>query len=125
MLTRVKPLRDQNRRESIKKLWWRFAWERPVLREAIKSQRQYFVTLETSKHRFFGAIPGNCLWDGSLFAIASEDFYVGGVLGTVVYTQLIHDSGPKESQAMAKSVIRWIPTHMGCGPGEGSLRRLL
>ena len=43
----------------------------------------------------------------------------------VVYTQLIHDSGPKESQAMAKSVIRWIPTHMGCGPGEGSLRRLL
>ena len=99
LLTRVKPLRDQNRRESIKKLWWRFAWERPVLREAIKSQQRYFVTLETSKHRFFGAIPGNCLWDGSLFAIASEDFYVGGVLGSRIHvTWAFHTGGRLEDR---------------------------
>ncbi len=82
VLTNVKPLRDQNKRASIRELWWRFAWERPVLRRAIKGLSFYFVTLETSKHRFFSAVAANALWDGSLFAVASDDWYVGGVLSS-------------------------------------------
>ncbi len=82
LLDRVKPLRDQNRRESIRKLWWRFAWERPVLREAMNGLARYVVTLETSKHRFFVAVEPDYLWDGSLFAIALDDFYYLGVLSS-------------------------------------------
>ena len=33
----VKPERDVNRRTSIRELWWRFGWERPLVRRAIDS----------------------------------------------------------------------------------------
>lgn len=82
---RVKPLRDQNKRDSIRRLWWRFAWERPVIRQALHGLKRYFVTLETSKHRFFVAVPGDYLWDGSLFAVATEDWSVMGVLSSRVH----------------------------------------
>jgi hypothetical protein len=82
---RVKPIRDQNKRDSIRNLWWRFAWERPVIRQALFGLKRYFVTLETSKHRFFTAVPGEYLWDGSLFAVASEDWFVMGVLSSWIH----------------------------------------
>src|SRR5690606_27654067 len=31
----VKPGRDHNNRKALKDLWWRFGWERPVLRDAL------------------------------------------------------------------------------------------
>ena len=55
----IKPLRDANKRDSIRKLWWRYAWERPVIREALEGLCRYFVTLETAKHRVFSAVPPN------------------------------------------------------------------
>lgn len=85
VLTRVKPLRDQNRRRSIRELWWRFAWERPVLRAALSGLDSYFVTPSTAKHRLFVRVPAETLWDGSLFAIASDDPFVLGVLSSRVH----------------------------------------
>jgi hypothetical protein len=82
VLTRVKPLRDQNRRRSIRELWWRFAWERPVLRAALDGLGSYLVTASTAKHRLFVRVSAETLWDGSLFAIASDDPYVLGVLSS-------------------------------------------
>lgn len=82
ILTRVKPIRDTNKRKSIRELWWRFAWERPVLRAALKGLQRYFVTLETAKHQFFVALPPDVLWDGSLFAIALDDWSAFGVLSS-------------------------------------------
>ena len=35
VLTHVKPERIVNRREAIKRLWWRFGWERPEIRKAL------------------------------------------------------------------------------------------
>jgi hypothetical protein len=85
LLVRVKPIRDQNKRKSIRELWWRFAWERPVIRTAIKGLKRYFVTLSTSKHRFFVVSPPEKLWDGALFAVALEDFFFLGVLSSRVH----------------------------------------
>lgn len=51
LLVRVKPERDSNAREAIRRLWWRFGWERPVLRNQIAGLRRYIVTPETAKHR--------------------------------------------------------------------------
>jgi len=78
----VKPLRVQNARKSIRELWWRFAWERPVIRGAIKSLGRYIVTLSTAKHRFFVFIPETAVWDGALFAIADNDASTLGVLSS-------------------------------------------
>jgi len=85
LLTEVKPLRDSNARPSIRDIWWRFAWERPELRKAIHGLERYFVTLETSKHRFLVAVSAEVLWDGSLFAIATDDWFVSALLGSQVH----------------------------------------
>lgn len=83
----VRDDRLQNRRKSIRELWWRFAWERPVLRKAIQGLRRYIVTLETSKHRFFEFVDSHYLWDGSLFAIAIEEPCEFGVLSSRAHSQ--------------------------------------
>ncbi|MDP1830909.1 MAG: hypothetical protein Q8K67_02535 [Geothrix sp.] len=81
----VLPIRRQNSRASIRDLWWRFAWERPVVRGAIKGLGRYLVTLSVSKHRFFVPIPEEAIWDGALFAIASSDAFHMGVLSSRVH----------------------------------------
>jgi hypothetical protein len=93
LMTEVKPLRDPNPRDSIREIWWRFAWERPELRKAIKDLGQYFVTLETAKHRYFVSIPETSLWDGSLFAIATNDWYIGGILSSNIHCTWSHVNG--------------------------------
>ncbi|WP_376695499.1 class I SAM-dependent DNA methyltransferase [Wenzhouxiangella sp. EGI_FJ10305] len=85
VIDRVKPLRDQNKRKSIREIWWRFAWERPVIRRAILGIPKYIVTLSTSKHRFFSFLDSNQIWDGALFAIAVQDGHVLGVLSSRVH----------------------------------------
>jgi len=85
VFTRVKPLRDQNKRDSIRKLWWRFAWERPVIRKAMRGLERYFVTLSTAKQGAFIALAPNIVWDGALFAIALDDWKFFGVLSSIVH----------------------------------------
>lgn len=87
VLDRVKPIRDQNARASIRELWWKFAWDRPVLRRALSGTRRFIATLETSKHRFFGFINGRQLWDGSLFGIALDDSLHFGCLSSSVHVE--------------------------------------
>ncbi|WP_171189224.1 class I SAM-dependent DNA methyltransferase, partial [Alienimonas chondri] len=82
----VKPDRDQNKRKSIREIWWRFAWERPVIREALRDLGRYIVTLGTSKHRYFAFFETKYVWDGALFAISSDDSFVLGVLSSKVHT---------------------------------------
>ena len=85
VLTHVKPIRDQNNRDSIRKIWWRFAWERPELRAALKALEAYLVTPSTSKHRYFLNIPTNTIWDGALFAIATNSSIIYSVLNSRIH----------------------------------------
>ena len=85
VLNRVKPLRDLNKRDSIRNLWWRYAWDRPVIRQALHGLSRYFVTLETAKHRAFVSVHPNVLWDGSLFAFALDDWFHAGVLSSRIH----------------------------------------
>ena len=79
---RVKPERDQNRRESIRRLWRRFGWERPVLRKQLEGLRRFIVTAETAKHRVFVFIDAGVLPDNRLTVISTEDAAVLGILST-------------------------------------------
>lgn len=78
----VKPERDHNRRQSIQKLWWRFGWERPLVRTAIKNLKRYIGTTETARHRIFQFIPANVLPDHMIIVIASSDSHILGVLSS-------------------------------------------
>ncbi|MEZ5445173.1 MAG: type IIL restriction-modification enzyme MmeI [Gammaproteobacteria bacterium] len=78
----VKPERDHNARDSIRTLWWRFGWERPLLRNALRGLSRYIGTTETAKHRMFQFIDGKVLADHMVVCVASDDAYVLGVLSS-------------------------------------------
>ncbi|GMU44881.1 MAG: class I SAM-dependent DNA methyltransferase [Xanthomonadales bacterium] len=87
VLNYVKPERDENRREILKRLWWRFGWERPVLRKALLGLPRYIGTTETSKHRPFQFIDGAVLADHSIVCIACSDALVLGVLSSASHVR--------------------------------------
>ncbi len=82
VLDRVKPERDVNRRESIRRLWWRFGWERPLLRAALHGLRRYIATTETARTRIFQFIPAEFMADHKVVVVADEDALVHGVLSS-------------------------------------------
>jgi hypothetical protein len=81
----VKPERDENQRDQIRRLWWRFGWERPVLRGALKSLRRFIATTETAKHRTFQFIRNDVLPDRMVICIALDDAFFLGVLSSRVH----------------------------------------
>ncbi|WP_018875418.1 DNA methyltransferase [Thioalkalivibrio sp. ALE31] len=80
VLNHVKPERDQNRRKSIRELWWRFGWERPKIRAALAGLPRFVGTTETSKHRVFVFIDRTYVTDHKVFTIALESGFHLGVL---------------------------------------------
>jgi hypothetical protein len=85
VLDRVKPERDQNRREAIRDKWWRFGWERPVWREAVAGLSRFISTPETAKHRVFVFLDANTLPDNMLTNFALDDAYFLGVLSSCIH----------------------------------------
>lgn len=70
LLDRVKPERDQNNRESYRRLWWLFAEPRPAMREALVSLDRYLGTAETARHRVFSFVPKSVLPDQKIRVLA-------------------------------------------------------
>jgi hypothetical protein len=85
VLDLVKPERDLNRRESIRRLWWRFGWERPVLRQLVTGLKRYVVTPETAKHRVFAFLAADVLPDNMLTVVGHDDSLLLGVLSSRVH----------------------------------------
>jgi hypothetical protein len=76
----VKPERMQNRRDSIRSLWWRFGWERPVMRRALAGLKAFPATVETSTHRIFVLLDHVVLPDNMLTVVALGDPRFLGIL---------------------------------------------
>jgi hypothetical protein len=85
LLNHVKPERDQNRRATLKDNWWKFGWERPVLRKALVGLSRFIGTTETAKHRVFQFIPATTLADHMIVCIASDDAFHIGVLSSNIH----------------------------------------
>lgn len=81
----VKPERDHNRRDSIRNLWWRFGWERPILRRALTGLSRYIGTTETAKHRVFQFLPDAILADHMVVCFALDDATNLGILSSRVH----------------------------------------
>jgi type II restriction/modification system DNA methylase subunit YeeA len=82
VLTHVRPERIVNRREAIKRLWWRFGWERPEIRKALIGLPRFIATTETAKHRVFQFLDAEILPDHMVIIIASDDAFHLGVLSS-------------------------------------------
>ena len=69
---RVKPERDNNRRQYRRENWWLFGENIPIAREYLFSVKRYISTVETSKHRFFQFLDANIRPDNMLVCIGSD-----------------------------------------------------
>lgn len=85
VLTHVRPERIINRREAIKRLWWRFGWERPEIRKALAGLPRYIATTETARHRVFQFLDAEILPDHMVIIVASPDSFHLGVLSSSIH----------------------------------------
>ena len=81
----VKPLRDKNRRKSMRTRWWIHGESRPGLRKAIKNLQRVVVTPEVSKHRVFIWMDTAIIPDHKLHVFARDDDYFLGVLHSYLH----------------------------------------
>ncbi len=78
--SKVKPLRDVNRRDRRKTFWWQLGETVPGMRKALSGLSRYIVTPRVSKHRVFLWAPRPTLPDTRLFVFARDDDFFLGVL---------------------------------------------
>jgi hypothetical protein len=87
VLQKVRPRRELNDDELMKREWWLFGRTRPALRSAIASLDRCIVTSEIAKHRLFVWMSTDVIPDHRLHVIARSDDYFLGVLQSVVHTE--------------------------------------
>ena len=85
LLSKVKPERDLNNRDTYRLNWWFFGEPRKVLRKQLSGLPRYIATVETTKHRTFQFLNACILPDNMLVAIATNEAFVLGVLSSVVH----------------------------------------
>ncbi|MBA3415307.1 MAG: class I SAM-dependent DNA methyltransferase, partial [Chloroflexia bacterium] len=76
----VKPIRDTNRRERRRRLWWIHAETHPKMRASLSRLQRYLATPTVAKHRLFAWLDRNVLPDHQLIVFARADDYFFGVL---------------------------------------------
>jgi len=77
--------RAHDKRKAYRDRWWVFAEPRPAMRAALQGLRRFIATVQVSKHRFFVFIDPSVLPDHGVFAVASDDAYLLGVLSSDIH----------------------------------------
>ncbi|MFK0732588.1 MAG: DNA methyltransferase [Gloeotrichia echinulata HAB0833] len=83
--TFVKPERLKNRERSLQQKWWRFKRTNEAMRTSIASLNCYFAVPEVSKWAIFIPCPSEWLPGNKTKAVASDDFYIFGILSSQVH----------------------------------------
>jgi hypothetical protein len=78
--TAIKPVRDANSLEALRRDWWRLWRPRPDMRHATEALARYFVTPEVSKHRVMAWLSPPVLPDKNLVVFARADDTTFGLL---------------------------------------------
>lgn len=78
--THVKPVRQHNKRERRKRLWWQHGETVPGLRRTVKGFHRLIGTPRVSKHRFFAWIDPTVLPDSRVNIIVRDDDVFFGLL---------------------------------------------
>ena len=103
----VKPERDTNRDDKAKEYWWRFLRARPEMRLILNALNTYFIAPRHSKWIIFLPAQPDWLPADSTTVIASDDFYVLGILTSKVHRQWV-----KVQSSTLKGDTRY--THNSC-----------
>ncbi|MEB3150519.1 MAG: DNA methyltransferase, partial [Sphaerospermopsis sp.] len=85
----VKPQRDNNRRNVTRLNWWKYGEKRPAMRNSISSLSLYFTVPRVSKWAIFIPAPLNWLPGDKSVVVASDDFYIFGILTSNVHREWI------------------------------------
>ena len=86
----VRPQRMKTRRDSVRKNWWLHQERRPKMKAAIKDLRFYMAVPEVSKWAIFITCKNEWLPGNKNKVVASDDFYVLGLLTSSVHRQWMH-----------------------------------
>ena len=81
----VKPEREHNRNKRARIYWWQFSHRAPGMRKAIESLSSYFTVPRVSKWAIFMPAPINWLPGDLNVVIASDDFYILGILSSHIH----------------------------------------
>ena len=82
---RVYNFRQQSRRPAYKEKWWIFVEPRSDFRKAKESLDRYIATPEVATHRPFIFVDSDVVPDASLYAVASDDAFILGVLSSRIH----------------------------------------
>lgn len=85
VLKEVRPMREAGNREVRKKYWWRHGETVPSLRSTIKPLKRYIATPRVAKHRLFVWLDISVLPDSRLYAIASDQDVIFGILHSRIH----------------------------------------
>jgi type II restriction/modification system DNA methylase subunit YeeA len=103
----VKPIRDKNRDSRAREYWWRFLRPRPEMRETVAPLDSYFAVPRVSKWFIFLSIPSIWLPGDLNVVMASDDFYILGIL-----TSQVHRAWVQAQSSTLKGDTRY--THNTC-----------
>ncbi|MBD2230022.1 DNA methyltransferase [Phormidium tenue] len=81
----VKPERSKNRNQALQVTWWRFEKVRPAMRLAVENLSEFFAVSEVSKWAIFIPCPLFWLPGNTTKVVASEDFYIFGILSSSMH----------------------------------------
>jgi hypothetical protein len=85
----VKPERDSNRETILREKWWRFKRTHTTMRKALIPLNVCFAAPRVSKWSIFLPVSTNLLPADSTTVIASDDFYILGILTSDVHRQWV------------------------------------
>jgi N-6 DNA Methylase len=81
----VKPERELNRMEKRRLKWWQYGVNAGNMRDAIANLSYYFAVSRVSKWSIFLPIKGEYLPGDSTIIVASEDYYILGILTSKIH----------------------------------------
>jgi hypothetical protein len=90
VLELVKPERQANREQVMREKWWRFKRTNAAMRAALAPQTRFFAVPEVSKWAVFIVCHPSWLCGNKNKTVASDDFYVLGLLTSDVHRQWMH-----------------------------------
>ena len=101
----VKPERQENREKVLREKWWRFKRTNAAMRSAIEPMSQYFIV--PCHSTWFVFVPASRDWlpNNSAAVVASEDFYILGIL-----TSRVHRDWIRAQSSTLKADTRYTPS---------------
>jgi SAM-dependent methyltransferase len=103
--TNVKEKREKNREPIMREKWWRFKRTNEAMRKALAPLKYCFAVPRVSKWAIFIPFPDNWLAGDKSVVVASDDFYVFGVL-----TSTVHRTWMQAQKSTLKADIAYTPT---------------